>query len=33
MVGTELIDHIIIRKDKYFGFQAEGMLKGGNKCQ
>jgi len=33
MVGIWLIDHIIIRKDKYFSFQAEGMLKGGNKCQ
>ena len=27
MVGTELIDHIIIGNDKYFSFQAEGMLK------
>lgn len=33
MVDIELIDHIISGKDKYFSFQAEGMLKGGNKCQ
>lgn len=29
IVGIEVIDHIIIGKNGYFSFQAEGMLKGG----
>lgn len=28
IVGIEVIDHIIINKNGYFSFQAEGMLKG-----
>lgn len=27
IVGIEVIDHIIINKNGYFSFQAEGMLK------
>lgn len=30
IVGIEVIDHVIIGKDGYFSFQAEGMLKGGD---
>jgi DNA repair protein RadC len=29
IVGIEVIDHIIVGKNGYFSFQAEGMLKGG----
>ena len=28
IVGIEVIDHVIVGKDGYFSFQAEGMLKG-----
>ena len=30
IVGIEVIDHIIIGKNGYFSFQAEGILKGGD---
>jgi len=30
IVGIEVIDHVIISRNGYFSFQAEGMLKGGD---
>jgi DNA repair protein RadC len=29
IVGIKVIDHVIINRNGYFSFQAEGMLKGG----